>query len=366
MANNSGDFVEKDEHSKPLRLIQSRFDELRVYKSSFTIAFPLLHIVIDVDLGSEIVDICSTHCYVVVVTGKHIYIAHKDELESPLKCSYELKDQLNLSFEPASWHSNKVQADEKAALTTGWSKNEKKNVADVVLTSTLSTVYLVYTVDNVSTVVRLFNEYSYAESDEVRPVIVQIPEDIRITMAVSGNDHSLFLTDKGAVYALGTGSRGELGIGLIPRVTELTWVEALEGVHVTTIAAAGWHSAALTNDGDVYVWGWNHRGQLGDEKEKVELYPLPLDIDLRVVKIELRDHLTALWVAEDGDEPSIVMGLDEIGMLPFRLQYYDVEPDKKTEEKLASDTQVDMVFLSGKELLRDGDGEFEYPIRDKD
>ncbi|VDM86070.1 unnamed protein product, partial [Strongylus vulgaris] len=109
-------------------------------------------------------------------------------------------------------------------------------------------------------------------------------------------------------------SRGELGIGLIPRVTELTWLEALEGIHVTRIAAAGWHSAALTGDGDVYVWGWNHRGQLGDEK------------------------------------------------------YYDQEPDKKTEEILASDAQVDMVFINRREerALQEGYGEFEYPVRDKD
>ncbi|VDM84031.1 unnamed protein product, partial [Strongylus vulgaris] len=119
-------------------------------------------------------------------------------------------------------------------------------------------------------------------------------------------------------------------------------------------------------DGDVYVWGWNHRGQLGDEKEKVELYPLPLDIDLRVVKIELKEHLTALWVPEDGDEPSIVMGSEEVGMPPFRLRYYNQEPDKKTEEMLASDAQVDMVFINkGEEKAsQEGYGEFEYPVRD--
>ncbi|KAK6037285.1 hypothetical protein COOONC_25210 [Cooperia oncophora] len=133
------------------------------------------------------------------------------------------------------------------------------------LTSTISTVYLVYTVDGTSTVVRiflkidarksfpgilfsfrLFNEYTYLESGIVKPSVVQIPDDLRIVAAASGNDHSLFLTDKGAVYALGTGSRGELGNGLIPRVCELTWIEALEGVKVVDIVAAGWHSGALT------------------------------------------------------------------------------------------------------------------------
>ncbi|RCN38115.1 hypothetical protein ANCCAN_15998 [Ancylostoma caninum] len=52
----------------------------------------------------------------------------------------------------------------------------------------------------------LFNEFNFWESGVVRPVVVQNPEDVRIIMAASGNDHSLFLTDRGAVFALGTGS----------------------------------------------------------------------------------------------------------------------------------------------------------------
>ncbi|KJH40237.1 hypothetical protein DICVIV_13822 [Dictyocaulus viviparus] len=34
--------------------------------------------------------------------------------------------------------------------------------------------------------------------------------------------------------------------GMVPRVCELTWLEALEGLNIVSIAAAGWQSAALT------------------------------------------------------------------------------------------------------------------------
>ncbi|KJH39958.1 hypothetical protein DICVIV_14132 [Dictyocaulus viviparus] len=87
---------------------------------------------------------------------------------------------------------------------------------------------------------------------------------------------------------------------MVPRVCELTWLEALEGLNIVSIAAAGWHSAALTDDGDVYLWGWNHRCQLGDKKAKVEFYPSPLDISLKIVRISLGTHYTALWVNEGG------------------------------------------------------------------
>ncbi|KAK6053209.1 hypothetical protein COOONC_09286 [Cooperia oncophora] len=95
--------------------------------------------------------------------------------------------------------------------------------------------------------------------------------------------------------------RGELGNGLIPRVCELTWIEALEGVKVVDIVAAGWqHSGGMTDDGDVYLLVVaNHREASADEKDPVEYYPSPLEIDIRIVRIEMRDHLTALWTAED-------------------------------------------------------------------
>lgn len=37
----------------------------------------------------------------------------------------------------------------------------------------------------------------------------------------------------------------------------------LDGLLVIDISAGGWHSAAVTNCGDLYTWGWNNVGQLG-------------------------------------------------------------------------------------------------------
>ncbi|RCN27083.1 hypothetical protein ANCCAN_27184 [Ancylostoma caninum] len=112
---------------------------------------------------------------------------------------------------------------------------------------------------------------------------------------------------------------------------------------------------------------------------KVELYLSLLGIDFRVVKVELKKLLTALWVAEDRDEPSILMGSCEIGMPPIRLQHYNQVLDKKPRilpNWSTEDPQVDVVFLNGKErgdhgsldyIGQEGPGEeFEHPIRDRD
>lgn len=40
-------------------------------------------------------------------------------------------------------------------------------------------------------------------------------------------------------------------------------VEPLAGIKIVSISAGGWHSAAVSSFGDVYLWGFNSHGQLG-------------------------------------------------------------------------------------------------------
>lgn len=58
-------------------------------------------------------------------------------------------------------------------------------------------------------------------------------------------------------------SRGQLGHGDVQSIDHPEMVEALGGVRIVQIAAGGWHSCALSETGDLYIWGWNESGQLG-------------------------------------------------------------------------------------------------------
>lgn len=44
---------------------------------------------------------------------------------------------------------------------------------------------------------------------------------------------------------------------------EPTLVKALDGIKIAAIAAGGWHSCAVSEECDLYTWGWNSNGQLG-------------------------------------------------------------------------------------------------------
>ena len=99
----------------------------------------------------------------------------------------------------------------------------------------------------------------------------------RFTKIASGADHILCLTDTGCVYSFGLGSRGQTGHGDIDSRQEPCIVEALAGIKIDDIACGHWHSLALSVYGDVYSWGWNEHGQLGqgliDGKKPVVALP---------------------------------------------------------------------------------------------
>ncbi|XP_054025184.1 RCC1 domain-containing protein 1-like [Dryobates pubescens] len=55
---------------------------------------------------------------------------------------------------------------------------------------------------------------------------------------------------------------GQLGHGTLESEQQPREVEALGGVPMTAVAAGGWHSASISEAGDLYLWGWNESGQL--------------------------------------------------------------------------------------------------------
>ena len=64
-------------------------------------------------------------------------------------------------------------------------------------------------------------------------------------------------------YSWGWGKDGQLGHGDRRSEKRPALIEFLEGSDLLQIACGGWHSAALTNTGEVFTWGSGRCGQLG-------------------------------------------------------------------------------------------------------
>ncbi len=96
-----------------------------------------------------------------------------------------------------------------------------------------------------------------------------------VSAIVAGGSHSLALKN-GGVYAWGYNLNGQIGNGRIGNANAYTPV-AVTGLSsgVTAIAAGASHSMAIQN-GELYTWGYNGYGQLGDGTGIDRAVPVPV------------------------------------------------------------------------------------------
>ena len=83
-----------------------------------------------------------------------------------------------------------------------------------------------------------------------------------ITAVAAGDKHTVALGDDGRVWAWGYNWKGQLGDGTT--TDSLIPVEVSTLVDVVAIAAGSNHSIALKDNGTVWAWGENKSGRLGD------------------------------------------------------------------------------------------------------
>ncbi|KAF3970077.1 hypothetical protein CMV_006185 [Castanea mollissima] len=98
-----------------------------------------------------------------------------------------------------------------------------------------------------------------------------LPSDV--TSVAAGHYHSLALTSQAQLWAWGRNNEAQLGRGsLDPRDSwnEPKRVEGLDKVNVCAAFASGVVSAAIGDDGSLWVWGKSKRGQLGLGKGIIE------------------------------------------------------------------------------------------------
>ncbi len=97
------------------------------------------------------------------------------------------------------------------------------------------------------------------------PAVPSLPAGTKVTATASGSNDYYWLTSAGAVYAAGYNADGELGDnGAVPYSYQPVRVELPAGVRVTAIAGESMGVLALTSTGQVYGWGYNNEGELGN------------------------------------------------------------------------------------------------------
>ncbi len=130
------------------------------------------------------------------------------------------------------------------------------------------------------------------EENRSRPV--KIMENVK---AVSlGGNHSAAITEDGSLYMWGENKQGLLGNGTEEEIHVPTKIMD----HVKAVSLGWYHSAAITEDGSLYLWGSNNDGQLGNGEKGDKAYKTtPIKIMDHVVSVSLGEEHTAA-ITEDG------------------------------------------------------------------
>nr|XP_011469743.1 PREDICTED: ultraviolet-B receptor UVR8 isoform X1 [Fragaria vesca subsp. vesca] len=111
------------------------------------------------------------------------------------------------------------------------------------------------------------------------PLLCSAFRDQSLQAIACGGAHTLFLTDGGRVFATGLNDFGQLGVSSdVPYSTEPAEVSGIDK-QVVQISTGYYHSCAVTEDGELYMWGKNSNGQLGLGKRGAKAVSIPTKVE---------------------------------------------------------------------------------------
>ncbi|XP_071723330.1 ultraviolet-B receptor UVR8-like [Rutidosis leptorrhynchoides] len=100
-------------------------------------------------------------------------------------------------------------------------------------------------------------------SDLFTPLPIKALQGIRVKQIACGDSHCLAVTEAGEVLSWGRNQNGQLGLDSIEDSPVPQKIQTFQGIPIKMVAAGAEHTAAVTEDGELYGWGWGRYGNLG-------------------------------------------------------------------------------------------------------
>ena len=137
----------------------------------------------------------------------------------------------------------------------------------------------------------------------VLPARVARLDGVSIVAVAVGRGHAILCSSLGAVYSFGYGSpdnrrHSALGHGNLLNYHSPHHIAYLSGVCVISVAAGKFHSLLLTQQGRVITFGANFNGQLGRPRDAVDKAPYP---SLSPAYVEALQGVTISGIAAGGN-----------------------------------------------------------------
>lgn len=99
-----------------------------------------------------------------------------------------------------------------------------------------------------------------------------------VTLASGQNNHAIYYTSTGELYACGDNNSGQLGDGTFTSSISPVQVIGLPAEQVTSVQTSWENSGALMADGTYWDWGYNKAGELGDGSTLVSDVPVQVSL----------------------------------------------------------------------------------------
>ncbi|XP_072471278.1 X-linked retinitis pigmentosa GTPase regulator isoform X5 [Notamacropus eugenii] len=134
-----------------------------------------------------------------------------------------------------------------------------------------------------------------------KPTCVKALKPEKVKFAACGRNHTLVYTEEGNVYAAGGNSEGQLGLGDTEERTTFHLVSFFTSQYkIKQLSAGSNTSAALTEDGDLFMWGDNSEGQIGLADESNVCVPSQVIVGKPISWISCGYYHSAFVTTEGG------------------------------------------------------------------
>ena len=125
-------------------------------------------------------------------------------------------------------------------------------------------------------------------------VVVSAESIVEYKTVAMGLDHTAAITENGDLYCWGENDHGQVGNGSTTDQTKP--VRILE--HAASVSLGSHHSTAIMENGDLYCWGWNYYGQIGNGSTTDQTRPVKILEHVTSVLLGVQ-HSAA--ITENGD-----------------------------------------------------------------
>ena len=135
------------------------------------------------------------------------------------------------------------------------------------------------------------------DRSEPKQITISGKPGTKFTQISTGYAHTVALAEDGSIWAWGWNSRGQIGDGTTTRRNEPTEIKA--GTKFARVLAGGLNTMAIAEDGSFWIWGCNEHGQLGDGTNEDKSAPVKIDYGTKFLQVSGGGYHMAA-IAEDG------------------------------------------------------------------